>query len=90
MMNEKEGALEVWWIKNPPNSGKRYPVSSIGEAINKLQMLADADLNDDGVHYNAGGLEVFKNDEGWEEWHDDDCNDITYYEISKELREKLC
>lgn len=89
MMNEKEGALEVWWIKNPPNSGKRYPAPSVKDAIVRLQILTDIDLSDASVYSNAGGLEVFRDGE-WEEWYDDDGNDVRHYEINKELQDKLC
>ena len=69
--------LEVWWVSNPPHKGERYPVQNVEEAIKKLWELAERDLAlGDLVFANAGGLE-YQNEAGeWEEYHDENDDDI--------------
>lgn len=74
-MTNNIGDLEVWWIRNPPRNGKRFPVNNIEDAILKLNELADADLKKVYVFANAGGLEVFT-ENGWEEYYDENDDDI--------------
>jgi len=66
--------LRVWWNRN----GKQttYKVSTVEEAKIKLDNLAQADLLDKRVDWNAGGLEVLEDGE-WCEWYDKDGRDIS-------------
>ncbi len=65
--------LRVWWNRN----GKQttYKVNTVEEAIKKLDELANADLKNKYVSWNAGGLEVLEDGE-WCEWYDENGNDI--------------
>ena len=67
------GQLRVWWTRNGRTT--YYHVSSIREAIDKQEKLADDDLEDPNVDWNAGGLQVF-NGEDWEEYYDEQGRDI--------------
>ena len=67
--------LRVWWIFNPPHEPERYLVSSIGQAKCLIQELTKRDLVDKSITSNAGGVEVFEDDE-WTEFYDDEGNDI--------------
>lgn len=68
--------LRVWWIPNLPMQPYYVHVENISQAKLVLNALADYDiflylhhLKPD--HSNAGGLEVFKDNE-WSEWADDE------------------
>ncbi|MBA7704103.1 hypothetical protein ES703_112903 [subsurface metagenome] len=67
--------LRVWWIRQVPNEPEYYPVSNIDEAIVKLKELERLDLANPFIETNAGGLEVFEDDE-WTEWHNELGEDI--------------
>ena len=75
VIDAEEGDLRVWWIRNVPGSPEFILVESPKEATETLQSLAEADLHNRHVESNAGGLEVFEDDE-WTEWYDDEGNDI--------------
>jgi hypothetical protein len=75
----KIGDLRVWWIPQIPMKGFRVSVGSIQEARKILDVLAEYDdfqfknrIKPD--YCNAGGLEVYEDDE-WVDWSDDDGND---------------
>ena len=70
--------FEVWNVINPPNEAARYPVSSPQDAAALINSLAAAQLKRPWVVSNAFGLEVFR-DGDWEEWYDEDGNDIDHY-----------
>lgn len=72
----KEGALEVWAIRNPPNKGDRFPVPTPEAGARLINKMAREDLKDDAVWGNAFGMEVFEGGE-WTEWYDDDGDDIS-------------
>ncbi len=69
----REGALQVYWIPNPPRAMFCYPVRSIAEAQLLLHVLAAYDLylGEDLIGGNAGGLQVFENGE-WLDWIDEE------------------
>lgn len=78
-MANKEGALRVWNIVNPPNDPEYYSVNNPEEAIVMINKLADAQLKNEFIECNAFGLEVFENGE-WSEWYSEDGEDIIEYE----------
>ncbi|MDY0104250.1 MAG: hypothetical protein RBS07_15050 [Lentimicrobium sp.] len=65
--------LRVWWNRNGRQS--TYAVSTVDEAKAKLKYLANEDLKNRSVIWNAGGLEVYEDGE-WSEWYGDDGRDI--------------
>ena len=71
----KEGQLRVWWIQNPPSEPEYHEVASIEEAIRVLDKLERSDLENEAVWCNAGGLEVFE-DNQWSEFYDSHGQDI--------------
>ena len=76
----KIGDLRVWWIPQVPGKAFRVPVASLVQAKTLLSVLADYDLFQFRNHIkpdycNAGGLEVYQDDD-WCEWNDADGNDI--------------
>lgn len=77
----KEGELRVWWIPQvPDNEPFHRTVKNVEEAVLLMTALGDYDLyleaHGHRVDYsNAGGLEVFENDE-WNEWYDEEGRDI--------------
>ncbi len=75
VVNAEEGDLRVWWITNPPSPAEYHLVSSPAGAINVLQKLATADLENPDVWGNVGGLEVFEDGE-WTEWYDEEGDNI--------------
>ena len=81
----KIGQLRLWHFSNL--GSKTYfhaDVESVEEAKSKLKLLADYDLVlGDLIESNAQGLEIYvgldvdyETNDGWEEWMDDDGNDI--------------
>lgn len=74
-----EGDLRVWWIRNFPAPPTHIYVQTPDAAITELKRLADADLQDDSIWGNAGGLEVYESGE-WCEWYNDEGEDIRDYE----------
>ena len=75
VIDAEEGDLRVYWIRNVPGPAEFTIVSSPAGAINVLQKLTAADLDNPLVTSNVGGLEVFEDNE-WTEWYDDEGNDI--------------
>ena len=75
-------------IRHFPNLGSKIyfkqEVKTVEEAREKLKLLADYDLAlGDLIHSNAQGLEVYvgedvdyETNDGWEEWEDDEGNNI--------------
>jgi len=77
--------LRVWWIQNPPNKPRYYPVLNIEQAKETLKNLATRDLKLGArVVANAGGLEIFE-DNKWSEYYNDYGQDID--EIMSEEQE---
>lgn len=81
----KDGDLRVWWIPQVPGKAFRVPVATPAKAKKLLSVFADYDLfqfkNKIKPDYcNAGGLEIFEHDD-WNEWHDEDGNDIDGHEV---------
>ena len=70
-----EGALQVWWVRNPPRPAEYHEVSDPLDAAAKLKDLAERDLRTTWVISNAGGLEVFEDGE-WTEWYNEEGQDI--------------
>jgi hypothetical protein len=80
MATEKKGDLRVWWIPQVPMKSFKWAVSSVSEAKNILNLLAKYDIfqfeNRVKPDYaNVGGLEVF-NGEEWEEWENEEGQNI--------------
>ncbi len=48
--------LRVWWIRNIPNEPEYFLVSSIEEACQMLNSLAEIDLKNPRIESNVGGL----------------------------------
>ena len=85
----KVGDLRVWWIPQVPMQGFHVSVNNIREAKLLLNALADYDIFQFKNHIkhdysNAGGLEIYsdniddENTKGWEEWENDDGEDIDH------------
>lgn len=79
MSKEKE-KLKVWWIPQVPGKPFGVLVSDLIEARLLLDSLAEYDRfqlehNIKPDYSNAGGLMVFR-DGDWEDWYDDDGDDI--------------
>lgn len=81
----KIGQLRIWHFANLGSKHRfRQEVKTIKEAKEKLNLIADYDLSlGDTITSNAQGLEVYvgldvdyETMEGWEEWMDDEGNDI--------------
>jgi hypothetical protein len=78
----EQGDLRVWWIPQVPGKSFYVRISSPQEAKKILDVLANYDqfqldhkIKPD--YSNAGGLEVF-NGEDWEDWQDQDGDDIEH------------
>lgn len=75
-----KGQLRVWWIPQVPGKSFTVDVVNILEAKLLLKALADYDIfqfeNRIKPDYcNAGGLKTWDGKE-WEDWYDEDGNDI--------------
>lgn len=70
--------LRVWHSTNLFHT--EIPVSSIDDAKKIIDMLAESDLNNPNIDYNAFGLEEhdenFPENGGWSEWYNDNGEDI--------------
>jgi hypothetical protein len=69
----KEGDLQVWWTSN--GQQKRVDVKNIDEAKGCLKGFGQAEVDNEDIIWNAGGLEVYENGE-WCEWYSEDGLDI--------------
>lgn len=69
--------LQAWHIRSVHGmkTEHRVPVASVDEAVSVLRDLAQQDLANDAVDWNAQGLEVLRNGE-WEEWESEDGETI--------------
>jgi hypothetical protein len=73
-MQPKEGDLRVWWVPQIPMESFYTPVKNIDEAILILDTLAKYDIFQYESYIkpdycNAGGLQIYEDDE-WCEWYD--------------------
>lgn len=73
-------SLRVWWIPQVPMKAFTVPVRTIREAKLLLGALSNYDTfqfknNIKPDYCNAGGLSVLEDGE-WNDWCDDDGNDI--------------
>ena len=83
----KQGDLRVWWVRNAPGKFQYWSVGSTEEAAEKLIELERADLADETVVWNAGGLEVCEPGENgleWATWYGGDGEDVD--DLVDELR----
>ena len=71
-MTEK---LRIYHIQNPPGEPTWYDVASPLEAIQKIEELANEDLERTDIWGNVFGLCVLE-DEKWVDWYDDEGDDI--------------
>jgi hypothetical protein len=81
-MNETK-TLRVYHIINPPDDPTYRRVGSIEGAVRMIKELAQKDLGDTSITWNAFGLEEYHNAsqswhgfDGWEEWYDEGGFDI--------------
>lgn len=80
-MNFNEGDMRVWWCRGYSDTDRPMtyiPVATPEAAIPVLQELADNDLKNAEVYFNAGGLMVFEGND-WCEWYNDEGEDIDDY-----------
>jgi Superinfection exclusion gene product 17 len=78
-IEEKEGALRVWWISQVPMKPFRVRVADLEQAAFLLDVLGAYDFfqyeeNVKGDFYNVGGLEVFEEGE-WMSWYDEETGE---------------
>lgn len=76
----KTRELKVWWIPQVPMKPFEVQVKNLREAKLLLRVLAEYDLFQykhriKPDYCNAGGLQVFENDE-WTDWEDNEGNSI--------------
>lgn len=81
---EIKGSLKVWWIPQVPGKPYEVPVPDIKSACIVLDALTFYDWfqlanNIKPDFSNAGGLCIFDGEE-WNDWEDDDGNDINHYD----------
>lgn len=70
--------LRVWWIPNPPRKPFYFPVISVMEGIRIYSALMKYDLYlGKLITDNAGGLEVKEQFGKWEEYYNEDGDDIS-------------
>lgn len=79
------GQLKVWFIPQVPGKPFNVDVSNISEAKLLLRVLADYDIfqyeNQIKPDYcNVGGLQTWNGKE-WEDWYDEDGNNIDDTEL---------
>lgn len=81
----KLGDLRVWWIPQVPMTAFHVSVANTKEARLILDTLAFYDIFQfkhrvKPDYFNAGGLEVYGTEgiPGWEEWEDEEGNDIDH------------
>jgi hypothetical protein len=82
-MTYTNGNLRIWWMGQVPMDPFYVDVKHIEEAIIILDTLAKYDSyqfenNMKPDYCNAGGLEIFEDNE-WFEWDDEDGNNIDEY-----------
>jgi len=88
MANLNYEEARVWWIPQVPMKPFYVSVGTTEEAVKILDTLAKYDLfqlanNIKPDYSNAGGLQV-KVDGEWEEWEDEEGNDIDNVSIPGE------
>jgi hypothetical protein len=66
----------VWYIANPPTDPTYYDVATPEEGADKINKLSKRDLKNPNISANAMGLEVSFVDGEWEEWYDENGEDI--------------
>jgi hypothetical protein len=79
--NPAEGDLLVYHHFERMGEGQThhlYPVVNPIEAIAWIDKLADEQVNDEDIGWNAFGLQVFEDDE-WVDWYNDEGQDIDEY-----------
>jgi hypothetical protein len=80
--------LRVWWIPQVPGKPMYVEVQNLVEAKLLLDTLANYDLfqyknNIKPDYCNAGGLQVFEDNE-WIDWHHPETDeDIDYYTLEQ-------
>jgi len=73
----------VWWMNNPPNKPLHVVCTSLGAAMDVIQLLVAHDLylgSECGLDEltNMGGMEVFREGD-WHEWYSKGGEDIMQY-----------
>jgi hypothetical protein len=72
--NMKKQKLRLWWNTNGHN--KYYKVNSVEEAEILFSDLSWKQLSDESIIFNAGGLEIFEDNE-WCEYYNEDGLDLS-------------
>ena len=71
-------AYQAWHKNN--QADYEETVETIAEAITWLDQVAQDDLDDNTVVWNAQGLQEYDTEDNeWVEWYDDDGDDIRSY-----------
>ena len=75
--SEREDTLRAWHIRGNGNRREtiHIPVSDVEQAIRVLDWIAQTDLADNAVDWNAQGLDKFDGKE-WIDYEDDDGSDF--------------
>lgn len=69
--------MRVWNIINPPREPDIYPVKDVEHAIRLIRAMADSQLLVRNIESNVFGLEVYQDDGEWEEWENDQGEQIS-------------
>lgn len=74
--------LQVWNMINFNPKVDKYDVQNIEDAIKLIDNLANAQLKNSQIHDNSFSLMEYNEiEKEWEEWHDEDWNNIEDYEL---------
>lgn len=60
------------YSKNGKRESEHHPVKDVSHAVVKINVLADEQVNDESIDWNAFSLEVFDHLELWETYYNDD------------------
>jgi Superinfection exclusion gene product 17 len=81
-----KGHLRIWWVPQVPCAPFHWPVSTLDQAAQVLNMLAAYDdfqfaQNVKGDYCNAGGLEVCNDAGEWESWYSEEGEEFDEYRM---------
>jgi len=85
-----KGDLRVWWSSYLPireGDLETYSVKNLNAAKEQIDFLSHRDLRDKFVTDNVGGLEIFNGDD-WEEWSNEDGENIDDIELDDVLEKE--
>jgi hypothetical protein len=64
------------YSKNGARELEHHTVKDASHAVVKISVLADEQVNDESVDWNIFGLEIYDAKGGWEEYYDEEGQDI--------------